>query len=108
MADVTPSRRERLEYAVVRLLLGVIGLLPRPLARGLCISLAHFVCLAHRKLWRVGLRNLQIAFPQIPLRERRQILKHVFSGMGRHLAEFCMFPRYTAANAESVVIYEGF
>jgi KDO2-lipid IV(A) lauroyltransferase len=108
MADVTPSRRERLEYAVVRLLLGVIGLLPRPLARGLCISLAHFVRLAHRKLWRVGLRNLQIAFPQIPLRERRQILKHVFSGMGRHLAEFCMFPRYTAANAERVVIYEGF
>jgi len=108
MADVTPSRRERLEYAVVRLLLGTIGLLPRPLARGLGISLAHIVRMAHRKLWRVGLRNLEIAFPQLPLRERRQILKRVFSGMGRHLAEFCLFPRYTAANAERVVIYEGF
>ncbi len=108
MADVTPSRRERLEYAVVRFLVGAIGMLPRPLARGLCIQLAHVVRFLHRKLWRVGLRNLRIAFPELPLRERKQILRRVYSGMGRHLAEFCLFPRYTAENVDRTVIYEGF
>jgi Kdo2-lipid IVA lauroyltransferase/acyltransferase len=105
---VSPSRREQLEYAVVRLLVGGIGILPRPLARAKCVSLAHLVRLFHRKLWRVGLRNLEIAFPELPLRERKRILRRVYSGMGRHLAEFCLFPRYTAANADTVVIYEGF
>lgn len=108
MADVTPNRRERFEYAVVRLLVGAIGMLPRPLARAKCITLAHVVRLLHRKLWRVGLRNLEIAFPQMPLRERKQILRRVYTGMGRHLAEFCLFPHYTPGNAEHIVIYEGF
>jgi KDO2-lipid IV(A) lauroyltransferase len=108
MADVTPSRRERLEYAMVRLLVGAIGILPRSLARAQCIYLAHVVRLLHRKLWRVGIRNLEIAFPQMPLRERKQILRRVFTGMGRHLAEFCLFPRYTPENVERIVIYEGF
>lgn len=105
---MSPSRREQLEYAVVRLLVGGIGILPRPLARAKCILLAHTVRLLHRKLWRVGLRNLEIAFPELPLRERKQILRRVYTGMGRHLAEFCLFPRYTAENADRVVIYEGF
>ena len=105
---MSPSRREQLEYAVVRLLVGGIGILPRPLARAKCILLAHTVRLLHRKLWRVGLRNLEIAFPELPLRERKQILRRVYTGMGRHLAEFRLFPRYTAENADRVVIYEGF
>jgi Kdo2-lipid IVA lauroyltransferase/acyltransferase len=105
---VSPSRREQLEYAVVRLLVGGIGILPRPLARAKCVLLAHTVRLLHRKLWRVGVRNLEIAFPELPLRERKQILLRVYTGMGRHLAEFCLFPRYTAENADRTVIYEGF
>ena len=105
---MSPSRREQLEYAVVRLLVGGIGILPRALARAKCILLAHTVRLLHRKLWRVGLRNLEIAFTELPLRERKQILRRVYTGMGRHLAEFCLFPRYTAENADRVVIYEGF
>ncbi|HWK31440.1 MAG TPA: lysophospholipid acyltransferase family protein [Terriglobales bacterium] len=105
---MSPSRREQLEYAVVRLLVGGIGILPRPLARAKCILLAHTVRLLHRKLWRVGLRNLEIAFPELPLRERKQILRRVYTGLGRQLAEFCLFPRYTAENADRVVIYEGF
>lgn len=108
MADVNPSRREQFEYAVVRLLVGAIGILPRPLARAKCIFLAHAVRLLHRKLWRVGMRNLEIAFPQMPLQERKQILRRVYTGMGRHLAEFCLFPRYTAENIDHIVIYEGF
>jgi len=108
MADVTPTRRERFEYVAMRLLVSAIGILPRRLARGLCISLSHLVRLIHRKLWRVGLRNLEIAFPKMSLRERKQILRRVYTGMGRHLAEFCLFPRYTPENADRIVIYEGF
>jgi KDO2-lipid IV(A) lauroyltransferase len=105
---VTPRLREQIEYAAVRLLVGVIGALPRPLARGIGITLAHLVRFLHRKLWRVGLRNLEIAFPERPISERKRILRNVYTGLGRQLAEFCLFPRYTLENIEQIAIYEGF
>lgn len=100
--------REQLEYTAVRILTAVIGSLPRPLARGVAITLAHLVRLAHRKLWRVGMRNLQIAFPDKSVREKAAILTSVYSGIGRQLAEFCLFPRYTRENVTQIAIYEGF
>jgi len=50
--------RHRLEYAPVWLLVWVIGLLPRPLARAAGIALARLVHLLHGRLRRVGMRNL--------------------------------------------------
>lgn len=100
--------RERFEYAAVRLLVAALGTLPRPLARGAAIGLAKLVQVLHRKLWRVGLRNLQIAFPDMKYVERKRILRHVYSGLGRQLAEFTRFPRYTRQNAQQIAIYEGF
>lgn len=100
--------RHRLEFAPVWLLLKVIGSLPRPLARALGIGLARLVYLLHRRLRDVGLRNLQIAFPENPRRQQRAILRGVFTSLGRLLAEFCLFPRYTRENVSSAVIYDGF
>jgi KDO2-lipid IV(A) lauroyltransferase len=54
------------------------------------------------------MRNLAIAFPEMSKGGRRKIIFQLFIGFGRHLAEFCMFPRYTRDNAQQVAIYDGF
>jgi KDO2-lipid IV(A) lauroyltransferase len=100
--------RERLEYALVWPWVKFLGLLPRPLARALGISFGLAVYGVHRRLRRVGLRNLTIAFPQMPARERRRIVRNEFVSLGRQLAEVCLFPRYTRENISQVVVYEGF
>jgi Kdo2-lipid IVA lauroyltransferase/acyltransferase len=100
--------RERLEYALVWPFVKVMGLLPRSLARALGISLGLLVNAVHGRLRRVGLRNLTLAFPDIPDRERRRILRGVYVSLGRQLAEVCLFPRYTRASVSRIVTYDGF
>jgi len=100
--------RHKLEYAPVWLLVKVLGALPRPLARAACIVLAHLVYWLHPRLRRVGMRNLEIAFPEKARAERRRILQGAFTSLGRQLAEFCLFPRYTKENASQVILYDGF
>jgi KDO2-lipid IV(A) lauroyltransferase len=100
--------RQRLEYALVWLIVKTIGVLPRPLARAGGISLAWLVYLLHVRLRRVGTRNLQLAFPEKSRLERAAILRGVFTSLGRQLAELCLFPKYTPKNVSRVVAYDGF
>src|ERR1700689_4891164 len=60
------------------------------------------------RLRHVGLRNLALAFPEMPVRERRRLLRGEFVSLGRQLAEVCLFPRYTRENVSNIVVYEGF
>jgi KDO2-lipid IV(A) lauroyltransferase len=99
--------RHRLEYAPVWLLVRIIGVLPRPLARAAGISLAHTVRLLHRRLGDVAMRNLQLAFPEMPESERKRIARGVFTSLGRLLGEVCLFPRYTTKNLAEVAVYDG-
>lgn len=100
--------RENLEYALVWLFVRVLGALPRVLSRAVGIALGVTAYVLVRRLRRVGMRNLEIAFPQMPRAERQRIIFSLFAGFGRHLAEFCMFPRYTRENARQVATYDGF
>ncbi len=100
--------RYRLEYAPAWLVAHTLGVLPRPLARFTAILLARLFYVFHVRLRRVGMRNLQLAFPQMTRRERRRILLRLFDGLGRQLAEVCLFPRYTRENAARIAIYDGF
>jgi Kdo2-lipid IVA lauroyltransferase/acyltransferase len=100
--------RYRLEYALAWLLIRGIGVLPRPWARAAGITLGQLVYLFHAKLRRVGMRNLQLAFPEKTARERKKILRGVFTSLGRQLGEVCLFPRYTRENVTDVVVYSGF
>ncbi len=100
--------RHRIEYAAVWLLVKVLGALPRPEARAIGILLGLAVYRLHPRLRRVGLRNLRLAFPEKTDRQRRRLLRRVFASLGRQLAEFCLFPRYTRDNVGQVAVYEGF
>lgn len=90
------------------MLVKFVGALPRPLARAAGISIAWFVYFLHRKLRRVGMRNLELAFPEKNWRERKKILRGVFTSLGRQVAEVCLFPKYTRENVSKTVVYEGF
>ena len=100
--------RYRIEYALAWVFLKSIGALPRPLARVAGISLAWIVYLLHRKLRRVGKRNLELVFPEKTRQERAKILRGVFTSLGRQLAEVCLYRRYTRENVSKIVVYEGF
>src|ERR1700732_216347 len=100
--------RQRLEYALVWLIVKTIGVLPRPLARAAGIALAWTVYVLHVRLRSVGMRNLELALPEKSHRERTAILRGAFTSLGRQLAELCLFPSYTAQNVSEIVAYDGF
>ena len=100
--------RQRLEYALAWALIKLIGALPRPLARAAGIALGWIVYAVHGRLRRVGMRNLQMAFPEMTRHERARILRGVFRSFGRQAAEVCSFPKYTRENVSQVVVYDGF
>lgn len=102
------SFRHKLEYFPVWLLARLIGILPRLLARGFCQGVALLIYVLHRRLRKVGLRNLDLAFPQNTRKEHLRILRGLFLGLGRQLAEFVLFPRYTKENVSRIAIYDGF
>jgi KDO2-lipid IV(A) lauroyltransferase len=81
--------------------------MPRPLARGFAVGLAQIVYLLHGRLRRVGMRNLELAFPEKSRTERARILRGEFTSLGRQLAEVCHFPGFTLENVQQVVIYDG-
>jgi Kdo2-lipid IVA lauroyltransferase/acyltransferase len=98
--------RPKLEYAAAWPFIKLLGILPRPFARAFAIAISQFVYLFHVRLRRVGMRNLQMAFPEKSERERKRILRAEFTSLGRQLAELCQFPRYTPENVDDVVVYE--
>src|SRR6185437_9974951 len=103
-----PLMRQRLEYALVWPFITILGLLPRPLARAIGISLGQAIYLLHGHLRRVGMRNLKLAFPEKSRAERARILRGEFTSLGRQLAEVCRFPKYTLENLNNVIVYDGF
>jgi Kdo2-lipid IVA lauroyltransferase/acyltransferase len=100
--------RQRLEYAMAWPIIRTLAILPRPLARAAGILFAWTVYLLHFRLRYVGMRNLELAFPEKSRLERARILRGEFSSLGRQLAEVCKLPQYTAENVDEIVVYDGF
>ena len=99
---------QRLQYAPAWIIIKLVGILPRPLARAVAIFFAQIIYLLHFRLRRVGLRNLALAFPEKSKSERARILRGEFTSLGRQLAEVCHFPKYTLENVNQVIVYDGF
>ena len=99
--------REALEYAIVWTLLNGFARLPRSLAWREGAALGAVAWLAAAGLRRTGLRNLELAFPEMPAAERRRLLRRLYAHLGRQLAEFCRMPRYTRENTRGLIRYEG-
>lgn len=99
--------RERMEYLALRLVAGAVGLLPRSVARGVGAGLGAVAWRLLGRLRRVGMRNLEMAFPEKSEAEREAILRGVYRSLGWELGEFCKMSGYTAEQASKFIRYEG-
>jgi KDO2-lipid IV(A) lauroyltransferase len=98
---------EFLQFLVVWSVARGLGWLPRGVARGVGAGLGRLVYWGLGRLRRTGQRNLQLAFPEMPVAERERILQGVYRSLGWQLAEFCRMERYTAANTTGLIRYAG-
>jgi KDO2-lipid IV(A) lauroyltransferase len=79
--------RRKLEYAAAWPFIKILGVMPRRLARACGIGLAQIIYLLHGRLRRVGMRNLELAFPEKSKAERARNMRGEFNALGRQLAE---------------------
>jgi Kdo2-lipid IVA lauroyltransferase/acyltransferase len=104
--ETTGLLRTRLEYILVRLLVGTLGMLPwrSSMQFGCMVGLLSYFAFGH--LRRVGELNLEIAFPEKSLSERRCILRGSFKSLGRMLGVFCHFPRCSPSDLCKLIEYD--
>jgi KDO2-lipid IV(A) lauroyltransferase len=96
-----------LEYLPVWLIAQTLRWLPRPVARTVTRTIAWMFYWAHPRLRRVGMRNLELAFPEKSPEERECILKGVYRSLGRLLSEIPKFPSYTLETVDRIAVYDG-
>jgi Kdo2-lipid IVA lauroyltransferase/acyltransferase len=101
------SVREIAEFAVVWVFVHGLRLFPRGLARAIGVAIGAIAFRGLGRLRRVGVRNLELAFPEMAAAEREAILRSEYRNLGFLLAEFCKMPDYTARTASRFIRYEG-
>jgi len=99
--------REALEFAFAWTLLTAFRLLPRRAALAAGAALGAVAWDVLPRLRRTGLRNLELAFPDLPPAERRRTLRNLYRNLGRQLAEFCQMRSFTPQNTQTLARYEG-
>ncbi|MGI8567476.1 MAG: lysophospholipid acyltransferase family protein [Pyrinomonadaceae bacterium] len=95
------------EYAATRTLLSTLGALPRPLAVAAGRGIGRAVYVLAGKLRHTGMRNLELAFPEMNERGRLLLLRSSFLSLGRQLGEFSHFPHATAESLRAYVEYDS-
>src|SRR2546422_8387526 len=98
-----PCARDWLEYLALRAAFGALAALPlgAALRAGELVALvAYALDRPHR---RIGMRNLEIAFPEKRVRERRRILRASFLNLGRMATELARLPRLSAERLRDMV-----
>ncbi|HUZ96462.1 MAG TPA: lysophospholipid acyltransferase family protein [Edaphobacter sp.] len=101
------TAREWAEFCVVRVFVAALGILPRKLARTLGAGIGWLAFRLLGRLRKVGLRNLELAFPEKTASERETTLRAVYRNLGCLLAEFCQMSSYTAERASEFIRYHG-
>src|SRR2546423_2095003 len=95
-----------LEYGVARLVIAVFAGLPLRAAMragaGLAVCFSWFA----GRLRRTGERNLEIAFPELPIGERRRLLRLAFRNLGRLLGVFSQFNN-DSQRLQQLIVCEG-
>ncbi len=96
-----------MEYAAARTILTGLRWLPRPLAVATGRRLGRLAYKVGGRLQRTGLRNLELAYPEMPAEERERILRGCFLNLGRLLGEVSHFPRATPESLQQIIECEG-
>jgi KDO2-lipid IV(A) lauroyltransferase len=99
--------RERLEDRALRLMAGAVGILPRDAARAVGAGIGAAAWMLLGRLRWVGLRNLEMAFPEKTEVKRKTILRALYRSLGWQIGEFCKMSGYTAEQASKFIRYDG-
>jgi len=99
--------REWLEYAAVWAALKTLGILPRPVARGLAAGVAWALYATMPKLRKTAEFNLRLAFPDWGEAQRAAVIRGMVRNLGWMAAEFARLPRHTKKNIEQLVVLDG-
>ena len=100
--------KQRIEFWTLRVFIGLLGSLPRRVARRVGAGIGEAAYHLLGRLRAVAEQNLRMALPEKKEEERRRILHTAFLNLGYQLAEFCRMARLSFAEATSLVRYEGF
>jgi KDO2-lipid IV(A) lauroyltransferase len=99
--------KHRIEYALVRLLIGVVRIMPDALVRGSGTLLGLTFYTVDRSHRRIAQRNLASAFPVRTEAERRRIARAAFAHFGRLLFELLKFSTLSPEAMLARVEFEG-
>ena len=99
--------RDWCEFAAAWLLLKVIGVMPRAMARATASLTARVLFALTPRLQKTALFNLQIAFPEWSDKQRKAVMRKMVRNLGWMAADFARFPRYNEKNIEQAVILDG-
>lgn len=94
------------EYAATRIALRLMGILPRGVALLISGAILRTLPFFIKSLWRTGMRNLEIAFPEKPVAQREMILKGTFENLGRVLGELSQIHKYNREKLASLIDFE--
>lgn len=92
-----------IEYFIARALLTGLGILPRSLAIAFGLFVARLAYLCFGRLRRVGMRNVELAFPSLNEKERKRLVLGCFRSLGRQLGEVSQFPKATKESLSKLV-----
>src|SRR5262245_51461558 len=96
------------EYLLALIVVHSLSIAPDTLALPLARVYTGFLDLAIPRLRRVGMRNLEIALPDLSRQDRVHIINGVFRSIARMLAIFARFPRLSRDNIHQWIRYEGY
>ena len=99
--------QEKIEFAVVWVLVRLLGLLPRGGARAIGAIVGALAYRILPRLRGVGSKNLEIAFPEWSGEQRQEVLRRLYRNLGWQMAEFCQMPSYTPENTHAFLRYDG-
>lgn len=95
-----------LPFAALRPLLGGLGVLPRPLAVKIGITLGHAVYKFARGARSAAQRNIELAFSELDEREKQRLLGESFKSAGRLIGEFSQLPKATKESLRELVEFD--
>jgi len=98
---------ESLEYYAAWLMLKLLGVLPRNVARGLAVLVARILYALLPKLRKIAEFNVRLAFPDWSDAQRSLVKRGMLRNLGWMAAEFARFPSYTDENIDETLILDG-
>jgi KDO2-lipid IV(A) lauroyltransferase len=99
--------KEWMEYAAVWAIVKGLGILPRPLARGLAVGVVRILYALLPRMRKTAEVNLRVAFPEWSEARRKTVVRGMLRNLGWMAAEFARLPRYTKENIEQIVALDG-